>query len=58
MALYLGSEKVKLNFGGVVCHLILPNITKPSADRARLLSFDGFVLKDSKGRYLVPKEDK
>jgi hypothetical protein len=56
MALYLGTTKMNLYIGDSKT-LLLVGISKlPEANR--LLSSDGFVLVDSNGYYLVPKEDK
>lgn len=49
MAMYLGSQKVVLNMGGLTYRLIL--------GIRRLLSSDGYVLMDSNGMYLLSKED-
>ena len=58
MALYLGSsEKRKVILDGVVYRFNLFTST-PIANFIRLLSSDNYVLKDSKGLYLIPKEDK
>ena len=58
MALYLGSsEKRKVILDGVVYRFNLFT-SKPIANFIRLLSSDNYVLKDSKGLYLIPKEDK
>ena len=51
MAIYLGSQQVALNMGGVVYRLIL------GIELIRLLSSDGYILTDSNGVYLLPKED-
>ena len=57
MAVYLGSEKVAVNFDGIACRINLPSTSStPTTDRVKLLSFDGYVLKDSNGLYLMPKE--
>ena len=56
MALYLGSDKVKLHLCGVAC--LLNILTKPPVESSFFLaSSDGFVLKDSIGLYLIPKID-
>lgn len=55
MALHLGSEKVKLNLNGVLYNLNLYSST-PIVEIIRLLSSEGYILKDSNGLYLVPKE--
>ena len=57
MALHLGSEKVKLNLNGVLYNLNLYSST-PIVETIRLLSSEGYILKDSNDLYLVPKESK
>ena len=56
MALYLGSNKVKINLNGVVCCLNLFS-EKPITNGIRLLSYDGYTFKDSNGLYLTTKEN-
>lgn len=53
MALYLGSEKIKIIFSDGIYHLIIPS---PIPNNA-LLSFDNYILKDANGVYLVAEED-
>lgn len=55
MALYLGSEKIKINLDNVIYYLNLYSTT-PIADGVRLLSFDNYILKDNNGLYLTVKE--
>ena len=55
MALYCGSEKVKINLGGVVYDFNLYSTT-PITNGIRLLSSDDYILKDSNGLYLTIKE--
>ena len=55
MALYLGSEKVKINIDGTLYHLNLFSNTA-IANFIRLLSLDGYILKDSNGLYLTIKD--
>lgn len=56
MALYLGnSEKLKINLDGVVYYLNLL-FEEPIEKGVKLLSSDGFLLKDSNGLYLIIKE--
>lgn len=57
MALYIGSEKVQITTINnsklrlnLVPHIITSNV-------CRLLSSDGYILKDSQGLYLTVKED-
>lgn len=57
MALYLGSEKVKINLNGVVYCLNLFSTT-PITNGIRLLSSDNYILKDLNELYLTTKEDK
>lgn len=52
MALYVGSQKKKIFLNGKIY-----TIAKVS-DKIRLLSSDKYILKDSQGVYLIPKEDK
>ena len=51
MALYLGNKKVKLNLNGELYQLIIPN-----NEGIKLLSSDGYVLKDKNELRLIPKE--
>ena len=52
MALYLGGQKVKINLNGETYSLKL--FTNASiANYIRLLSSEGYVLKDSNGLYLT-----
>lgn len=55
MALYLGSEKVKLYLNGMAFILHL-STQKPAIPSTVLLSADGYILQDSNGIYLIPKE--
>lgn len=55
MALYLGSEKVKINMDGFTYSLNLFTGT-PILNGVMLLSSDGYILKDSNGLYLTAKE--
>lgn len=53
MALYLGSEKIKIMSSDNIYHLIIPS---PIPNNV-LLSLDNYILKDANGVYLVAKED-
>ena len=55
MALYLGSDKVKINLDNVLYCLNLYSTT-PITNGVRLLSLDNYLLKDSNGLYLTAKE--
>lgn len=55
MALYLGSEKVKINLNGVVYNLNLFSTT-PILNGVLLLSSEGYILKDINELYLTAKE--
>ncbi len=55
MALYLGSEKLKINLNGVVYCLNLFSAT-PITNDIRLLSSDNYILTDSNGVYLIPND--
>lgn len=58
MALYLGnSEKLKVFSNYLVYNFNLFS-EKPIINGIRLLSSDNYILKDSDGLYLIPKEDK
>lgn len=56
MALYLGSsDKLKININNVAYYLnLFSNI--PITNGIRLLSSEGYMLKDSNGLYLTTKE--
>ena len=56
MALYLGSNKIKINLDGVVYYLNLYSTT-PITNGVRLLSSENYILKDSNGLYLTTKEE-
>ena len=55
MALYLGSEKVNINMGGITYCLNLFTDTS-IIDSIRLFSLDNYILKDSNGLYLTTKD--
>ena len=55
MALYLGNEKVKINLDGTLYKLNLYSSAKIE-EIIRLLSSDGYILKDSNGLYIIPKD--
>ena len=58
MAIYLGnSEKMKINLDGVVYNLRILS-QAPIANYIRLLSSEGYMLKDSQELYLTAKEVK
>jgi hypothetical protein len=58
MALYLGnSDKLKIVLNGSMCYLNLLS-KMPIINGVRLLSSEGYILKDSNGLYLTTKEDK
>lgn len=56
MALYLGSDVIKINLNGVAYRLNLFS-TVPISDAIRLLSSDGYILKDSTGVYITAKSE-
>ena len=56
MALYLGSEKVKLIINNSLCTLEMFS-TVPITNGSRLLSSEGYTLKSSDGLYMTVKED-
>lgn len=55
MALYLGSDRVKINLNGVVYYLNLYSTT-PFVNNCCLLSSDNYILQDSNGVYLTTEE--
>lgn len=56
MALYLGNKgKVKVILSGIVYYLNLYTAA-PITNGVRLLSLDNYILKDSKGLYIIAKE--
>lgn len=55
MSVYLGNQKVKVILNGTVYKINLNDIDFIS-NTVRLLSSDGYVLKDLNDVYLVPKE--
>lgn len=57
MALYLGSsEKLQINVNNIVYYLNLFS-ENSITNGIRLLSSDGYILKDSNGLYLTFKEE-
>jgi hypothetical protein len=54
--LYVGDRKHKINLDGKKYRLASVSIQKPIESVVRLLSSDNYILKDSNGVYLVPKE--
>ena len=58
MALYLGSsEKLKINLDNIVYYLNFFSEI-PITNGVRLLSSEGYILKDSNGLYATTKEEK
>ena len=55
MALYLGENKVKINLNGIVYCLNLYSTTS-TINNGWLLSSDNYILQDSNGIYLIPKD--
>lgn len=55
MALYLGRDKVKINLNGIVYRLNLFSTTS-TINNGWLLSSDDYILQDSNGIYLVPRD--
>ena len=55
MALYLGSDKVKISLDGVLYNLNLFSSTLILSG-IKLLSSEGYILKDSNGLFLTVKE--
>lgn len=55
MALYLGSDMIKININGASYHLNLFSDV-PIINGIKLLSSEGYVLKDINGLYLTAKE--
>jgi hypothetical protein len=56
MALYLGSsEKLNVNLNNITYYLNLFSET-PITNGIRLLSSDGYILRDSNGLYITTKE--
>lgn len=57
MALYLGgSEKLAINFKNSVIRLNIV-LSSPITSGVKLLSFDNYLLKDSRGVYLTAKKE-
>ena len=55
MAVYLGSNKVKIILNKDACRLNVP-VTPSNTDSIKLLSADNYILTDFNGLYLIPKE--
>lgn len=56
MALYLGNDKIKININGIVYNLNLLSETL-ILNGVRLLSSEGYILRDINGVYITAKED-
>lgn len=57
MALFCGDKKIRLNIGRYAVDLKLYTSDTPITSNIRLLSSDGFCLKDSVGIYLTVNEE-
>lgn len=57
MGLYLGSNKCKLNLNDIVCYLNLYSDTSTATNGIKLLTSDGYILKDSNGVYITLKSE-
>lgn len=56
MALYLGSEKVKINLSGIEYALNIFS-EKPIVNGVLMLTSEGYILTDADGVYITLKED-
>lgn len=57
MALYLGTNKVKINLDGMIRKIaILKDTEDTLLSGIKLLSFDEYVLKDMNGLYITAKD--
>ena len=57
MALYLGTNKVKINLDGIIRKIaVFEDIDNVLLEGIKLLSFDGYVLKDSNELYITAKD--
>ena len=56
MALYLGNDKVKVNLNGLLYDVNFHSEI-PITNDIRLLSSEGYILKDSNGLYLTAKKE-
>lgn len=59
MALYIGnSKKLKICLSGILYNLnFFTSSSQPITNGIRLLSSEGYMLKDSKGLYLTSKKE-
>lgn len=58
MALYLGGGKLKINLGNNIYRFnIFTETSEPIINGIRLLSSDGYILKDINGIYLTALDD-
>ena len=55
MAIYVGGQKWKLMLNGVSYNMYIPS-SVPITNGVRLLSSDGFILKDINNLYITVKE--
>lgn len=56
MALYLGENKVKISLDNITYYLNLFS-ERPITNGVRLLSSEGYILKDFNGLYLTTEEE-
>ena len=56
MALYLGSNKIKINLDNAIYDLNIFSVL-PTINDVILSSSDDCILKDFNGLYLIPKEE-
>jgi hypothetical protein len=57
MSVYLGTNKVKVILNGVLYNIISPFSSSNTIDGNYLKSSDNYILTDSNGVYLVPKQE-
>lgn len=57
MALYLGTNKVKINLDGMIRKIaVFEDIDNVLLNGIKLLSFEGYTLKDSNGLYITSRD--